>query len=476
MLAWAGQARAVDFVWDGVAAAGVTPGYISSDKAGRLYVPVRGQGKVLVYDKAVNGNRLLAELGVGRVTDPVAVAVDVRDNIFIADAANNAIVTYGPYSAGANYQGVYGTGGGGLGQFNGLQQLATDKEPRVYAAESGNARVQALDPAAGKFNNLFAFGTSDPGTWGPLAGVATEPSAPRFYVSSSSPTDPIRVYTSNGLLGGNFAAVGTGAGQVKGPRGLDIDTAGRLLVADTGNDRIQLFNSAAAGWGWLGQFGTTGAGAGQFNGPESMTQAPGAVLYVADVGNARVVRLRYDDADGDGAIDALDNCQGLANVDQNDVDIDGVGDACDPDVDGDGLANAADKCPTVKPFFDKDGDGCEDPFSKVTSLKAKKSVAARKFSLRGRATAGKLGVASVSVALARRSGKTCAWYNGKRFVKGSCAKPRWTKARGRTKWRLTVRKSSLRAGSYRVISRAKQKQSGAVERRGKRSLAFRISR
>lgn len=477
LLAWIPSARAVDFTWDGVAAGGVNPGYIATDKAGRLYVPVRGQGKVLVYDKAINNNRLLATLGAGRLTDPEAVAVDVRDNIYIADNATNTILTYGPYSAGANYQGVYGTGGGGLGQFSGLKQLATDREPRVYAAEAGNARVQALDPAAGKFNNLFAFGISDPGGWGPIAGVANEPTTPRFYVSSSSPADPIRVYTPSGALAGNFATTGSAAGQVKAPRGLDIDTASRLLVADTGNDRIQLFNSAVAGWGWLGEFGSSGSGDGKFNGPESVVQAPGAVLYVADVGNSRIVRLRYDDVDGDAAIDALDNCKGLSNPGQTDVDGDGIGDDCDPDIDGDGFANAADKCPQVKPYTDKDNDGCQDPFSKVTSVKAKKSVAPSRFSLRGTASAGTLGVAGVRVALARSTGSGCSWYSSKlgRFVKGSCSKPVYLNAKGSSKWRLSVKKSALRAGAYRVVSRAQQKSSGVLEARGKRSISFRIS-
>ncbi|MGK0358875.1 MAG: hypothetical protein ACI9U2_001169 [Bradymonadia bacterium] len=41
-----------------------------------------------------------------------------------------------------------------------------------------------------------------------------------------------------------------------------------------------------------------------------------------------------DDQDGDGVVDARDNCPGAPNPDQGDVDGDGAGDACDaqPDV------------------------------------------------------------------------------------------------------------------------------------------------
>lgn len=70
------------------------------------------------------------------------------------------------------------------------------------------------------------------------------------------------------------------------------------------------------------------------------------------------------DADGDGAEDrAVDNCDGLANPDQVDLDGDGVGNPCDDDLDGDGAANNADNCLTLAnpDQVDSDRDGSGDP-------------------------------------------------------------------------------------------------------------------
>jgi len=69
------------------------------------------------------------------------------------------------------------------------------------------------------------------------------------------------------------------------------DTCGQVLVADSGNHRIQVFDSLG---NVLTAYGSQGSGAGQFNSPQGLAVDKDGRVLVADQGNNRLAVLGFD--------------------------------------------------------------------------------------------------------------------------------------------------------------------------------------
>jgi sugar lactone lactonase YvrE len=99
-----------------------------------------------------------------------------------------------------------------------------------------------------------------------------------------------------------LAASGSGAGQVRNPNGLAIDCRMNLHVADTGNNRILTIVTADSTM--IPNTGTVLAGSGAGLNPAQVTAPQGVAvdsagrLYIADTGNNRVLTMASAPAPG----------------------------------------------------------------------------------------------------------------------------------------------------------------------------------
>ena len=96
----------------------------------------------------------------------------------------------------------------------------------------------------------------------------------------------------SGGVSTQIGSVGVADGQFTTPYGVATDSSGNLYVADTGNNRIQKFNSSGV-WQWSSPSSgvTAGTGAGQFNGPMAVAVDGSGNVWATDSGNNRIVEL-----------------------------------------------------------------------------------------------------------------------------------------------------------------------------------------
>ena len=78
---------------------------------------------------------------------------------------------------------------------------------------------------------------------------------------------------------------GNGDGEFNTPRCLSVNKAGRMIVCDAGNHRVQLFELSGK---FITKFGTNGKGIGELNRPLSTAVLGHSRIVVSDIGNNRI--------------------------------------------------------------------------------------------------------------------------------------------------------------------------------------------
>jgi sugar lactone lactonase YvrE len=123
---------------------------------------------------------------------------------------------------------------------------------------------------------------SAPGQFSEPRGLAADARG-NLYVADTK-NNRIQVFDGNGQFVRSLGAAGSADGQLKEPGGVAIDSDGSVIVADTWNHRIARFGADGS---WLGAFTDETRG---FFGPRAVVVVRDW-LYVADTGNKRIVRF-----------------------------------------------------------------------------------------------------------------------------------------------------------------------------------------
>jgi DNA-binding beta-propeller fold protein YncE len=195
--------------------------------------------------------------------------------VYVADTGNNRIERFALDGSGAR---VLVRSGTAAGKVLGPRGLAASGNT-VYVTDEGSDRVQELD-SRGAFIAQTGRLPATPHTFTNPFDVAVR--AGSVYVVDDNNG---RIVKLTRRLQYRGVLIGGGAYRLsKYVRAVAIDRKGRIYVADTGHDRIEVF---AAGGSPLRSWGTSGAASGQFVAPLAVATAPTGRLLVVETQGSR---------------------------------------------------------------------------------------------------------------------------------------------------------------------------------------------
>jgi len=229
----------------------------------------------------------------------------------LAPVSTGGVVPLGNYAAVTTFAGSTTAGSangtGTAATFKGPSAMSKDGFGNVYVADSQNHLIRKITPAgvvttfAGSGTAGSADGTGVAASFNNPIGIVVDPYG-TVYVADKG-NNVIRKINPSGAVS-TFAGTGqagatNGAGAVakfNGPRGIALDAAGNVYVADSQNNLIRKITPAGvvttmAGSGAVGSTNATGTAA-SFNNPTAVVlDAAANYVYVVDQQNNLIRRV-----------------------------------------------------------------------------------------------------------------------------------------------------------------------------------------
>ena len=195
-----------DFVYDVVRPWGTLPpgwtfglvSHVAADSQDRVYCYQRKDPPVLVFDR---DGTFLSAWGAGRLRDAHGIYIAADDHVWVCNRDEHEVLKLTP-------------------------------EGRIVLTLGHRGRPSLQAP----FNHP--------------TDVAVGPGG-EVFVSDGYGNSAVHRFSPDGAHLGSWGSPGAGAGQFTTPHGIWVDAAGRVLVADRENDRVQLFDTAGV---WLGEW------------------------------------------------------------------------------------------------------------------------------------------------------------------------------------------------------------------------------
>jgi len=247
----------------------------------------------IVYDQTIGGSYGTEN---NQFKYPQGIDVDSNGRVCVADNYNHRVQVFNSNKELLFTIGVTGTSGDDNSHLSYPYDCTFDSSGRIYVADYGNDRVQIYSNGGSYLYTIHNLGVWVHDIYDPR-GVFVDKNG-KIYITAEC---CVRIFNSDGsyvgyigtncdtprVLGIGGPECGDDNNHFNNPRGIFVDNNGKIYVADTNNNRIQIFNSDKTLFNSIGT-GSAGSTKYQFNNPYDVALDSDGRIYVADYGNYRV--------------------------------------------------------------------------------------------------------------------------------------------------------------------------------------------
>jgi hypothetical protein len=242
---------------------------------------------------------IFPDVEIGRKKGRVILTDTFNHRVQIFDLEGQFIDSWGSYG---QDPGQFDTPSGAAVNIQIGGNIETGKRGRVILTDTFNHRVQIFD-FGGNLVTTFGEEGSGDGQMNQPTSVATAPISiddgldrkKGRVILTDTFNHRVQIFDMEGNFIGAFGSQGTGEGEFNNPTGIyytEIDAGGttrgkrgRIILTDTFNHRVQIFDEDG---NLINMFGSEGIGEGEFSEPRGVTMDVMGNIYVADTNNHRV--------------------------------------------------------------------------------------------------------------------------------------------------------------------------------------------
>ncbi|XP_076066660.1 uncharacterized protein LOC143040014 isoform X2 [Oratosquilla oratoria] len=267
-------------------------GLAVSPHTNEIYVTGSDSCKVFIFDQSGRqvGSFGSRGHGDGQFLCPIGIAFSlVSREIFVTDKWKHCINVF---DTEGHFVRQLGRKGKGFGHFAAPEGIATDRNGRIYVADTCNDRVQILDND-GVFLKEMGIINSETlrdghrytkSEFTEPTGVAASLDGSKIYIADAG-NHRVKVFTEEGTRVLMFGSRGQHKGQFDSPECIAVDQDGFILVGDSGNGRVQVFRPNG---NFVRYFGTKSNKKGEFGWVSGIAISRTLDVVVSDFKKSRV--------------------------------------------------------------------------------------------------------------------------------------------------------------------------------------------